>query len=456
MNGFLAQHRQRPRSPWWVVIGSGLATAFSAGPMVVSTLSLFVIPITEDTGWSRSAVTAAFTFMSVGQAVGTPIVGHLMDRYTFRRISVPSWALYSVCLALIGTVPRSMPLFYGLYFLAGLFAGGTLIPFMKAVVSWFDNKRGAAVGITAALSALGTTVTPLFVNFLLPGYGWQTTYQWMALIALVVSMAMILGLVRVRAENGVRGRLIEEKPREDAPAEDITGAPELPGLTVREAVRTRSFWLITINLCMTGMAVVGVQVNMVPMLSDQGIPSGQAATLVTLFGVTSLLGRAFGGLLLDHVHAPLACALVMACPIIGVFFLRAPFASAAIGTALIGIAFGVEIDLLPFLVSRYLGMRRFGALLGILQAAIMLLSAFGPPLISLGYELLGSYDTLMYYVAGVLLVCALLVLRLGPYRYPAITGFDDDVACDESAPAAGPAATAAVPAVIAPTGPRKS
>uniref|UniRef100_A0AAU1M3C3 MFS transporter n=1 Tax=Streptomyces sp. NBC_00148 TaxID=2903626 RepID=A0AAU1M3C3_9ACTN len=423
MTGSPAQHRSRPRNPWWVVAGSGLAMAFSAGPMVVSTLSLFVIPITRDTGWDRPSVIAAFTFMSVGQAVGTPVVGHLMDRFTFRRIAVPSWILYCLCLALIATVPRSLPLFYTCYFLAGLCAGGTLIPFTKAIVSWFDAKRGTAIGVAAALSALGTAVTPLVANLLLPRYGWQTTYRWMALLGLVVSLTMIFGLVRVRSEDG----------RE--PGRKAAGDPELPGLTVREAVRTLRFWIIAVNLCLTGFAVVGVQVNMVPMLHDQGISPGRAATLVTLFGVTSLLGRGLGGILLDRVHAPLACALVITCPVVGVFLLHAPFASAAIGTALIGIAFGVEIDLLPFLVSRYLGMRRFGALLGILQAAIMMTSAFGPPALSLGYDALGSYDTLMLYVAGGLILCATLVLRLGAYRYPAVTALTEPAAGVAAPPA---------------------
>ncbi|GAA3289490.1 MFS transporter [Streptomyces cinereospinus] len=176
----------------------------------------------------------------------------------------------------------------------------------------------------------------------------------------------------------------------------------------------------------------------------KGITPNQAAVLVTLFGVTSLLGRALGGLLLDRVHAPVTCALVIVCPVAGVFLLHAPFAGAAVGTALIGIAFGVEIDLLPFLVSRYLGMRHFGTLLGILHAAITTTSAFGPPVISLGYDRLGSYDTLMFYVAGVLILCALLALRLGPYRYPAVTGFDDVAAQDEptgAARLAGPVGT---------------
>uniref|UniRef100_A0AAU2VJ61 MFS transporter n=1 Tax=Streptomyces sp. NBC_00008 TaxID=2903610 RepID=A0AAU2VJ61_9ACTN len=431
MNGFIALRPPRPRSPWWVAVGSGLAMAVSAGPMVMSTLSLFVIPITEDTGWSRATVTAAFTFMAVGQAIGTPVVGHLLDRFAFRWIVVPSWFLFCLSLALVTVVPHALPLFYLPYFLAGLFAGGTVIPFTKAIVSWFDNKRGMAVGVTASLAALGSAATPLLATFLLTAYGWQATYRWLALIALVISLAMVFVLVRVRAERSVRGRLVKATGESDRAV-----SLEPPGLSVHECLRSTHFWMIAFNLSLTGVAVVGIQVNIVPMMTDQGVASGQAASLLTVFGLTSLLGRVLGGVLLDRFHAPFVCALVILCPVIGMFLLHTPFFSAVIGTALVGVAFGVETDLLPFFISRYLGMRRFGALLGLLQATLLLTSAFGPLAVNLGYDLLGSYEAVMPFIAGVLVLCALLVLRLGPYRYPAVAGFDDIAARDEFAGAA--------------------
>ncbi|MFJ4771115.1 MFS transporter [Streptomyces uncialis] len=428
MNGFFAQRPSHPRNPWWVVVGSGLAMAVSAGPLLISTLGLFVIPITEETGWSRATVTAAFTFMALGQAIGTPIVGHFLDRFAFRSIVVPAWLLYCLSLALVTVVPRTLPLFYVPYFFAGLFASGTIIPFTKAVVSWFDNKRGTAVGVTAALAALGSAVGPLLATFLLSAYGWQGAYRWMALISLIVSMTMVFALVRVRAERSVRGRLVKQTTENNR----IVNL-ELPGLTVHESLRSAEFWIIAVNLCVTAIAVVGIQVNIVPMMIDQGIASGQAASLLTVFGLMSLLGRVLGGLLLDRFHAPYVCAFVIVCPVVGMFLLNGSFVGAIIGTALIGIAFGVETDLLPFFISRYLGMRRFGALFGLLQAAVLLTSAFGPLAVNLGYDLLGSYGAVMPFIAGALVPCALLVLRLGPYRYPAVVGFDDSAAREEPA-----------------------
>ncbi|MGW6277004.1 MFS transporter [Kribbella sp. NPDC055071] len=418
------------RSPWRVVGGAGLAQAVSLGPLVLSTFSLFVIPIAAETGWNRATVTVAFTVMGVGFALGTPIVGQLLDRFAFRLIVVPAYLLYTLCLASIHLAPRSLPLFYVPFFFVGLFASGTFIPFSKAVLSWFDNKRGRAIGFTAALGALGAILTPLLASALIETVGWRAAYPWMALIALLLSISMVLSFVRVRAERSVRGRLVSR-----AADADRAVSLEVPGLTLREAFKGKQLWIIGGVLCVAGIAVIGIQVNVVPMMTDQGMHRNQAALLLTIYGVASLLGRFAGGFLLDRFHAPRIAAAILLCPVAGMLLLHRPFASAAAGIALVGLAFGMEIDLLAFLTSRYLGMRRFGSLLGILQSAVLFSTAFGPLLIGIGYETTGTYTGFMPYVGGALVLSAVVVLLLGPYRYPPVAGFDRTAAQDELAAA---------------------
>lgn len=419
-------HKQR--SPWWVVIGSGLSTAVYAGPFILATFSLFIVPIAAETGFARETVTVAFTVAALGIAIGTPIAGLLLDRFAFRVVVVPAFVLYGLCIALVSVAPPTLPLFYLPYFFLGLFAGGTFIPFTKAVLSWFDNKRGIALGLTAALGALGTLAAPLFAGWLIRTHGWRTAYPWMGLVAVVVALVMIFAFVRVRAERSVRGRLVRETVEEDHVV-----PLELPGLTLGKAVATRHFWIIAGTLCVVGAAIQGVQVNVVPLMTDQGMPPAQAALLLSVYGLASLLGRLLGGLLLDRVHAPFLAAVVFLAPVVGLFFLNPPFASAALAMALIGVAFGIEIDLLGFFISRYLGLRRLGSLLGVLSAAVTLAGSFGPLLVSLAYARTGSYSNAFPYLGGALVVCAAAVLLLGGYRYPALHGFDRAVAQDELA-----------------------
>ncbi|WP_328609571.1 MFS transporter [Amycolatopsis sp. NBC_00345] len=418
------------RNPWSVVVGSGLAQSVGLGPLILSTFGLFVLPIAAETGWSRATVTVAFTVTGVGFAAGTPLAGWLLDRYALKVVMIPSWFVYCAAVALIGVTPRALPVFYLPFLLAGLAGGGTFLPFSKAVLSWFDNRRGLALGVMAALGALGATLSPLLVRTLIASLGWQASYGWMALIAVVVSVSMVLALVRVRAERSVRGRLVTTAVNEERAVR-----LDLPGLTVRQALAGRHLWMIGGILCLAGIAVIGIQVNVVPMMTDEGLPAAQAGLLLTVYGVASLAGRIVGGVLLDRVPARFVTAGVLLCPVAGIFLLRPSFPSAAAAIALVGVAFGVEIDLLSYLISRYLGMRRFGTLLGLIQCAVLLSTAFGPLLVSLGYQATGDYRSTLPYLGSALVLCALSALFLGPYRYPAVSGFDAAAAQDELAAA---------------------
>ncbi|MFD3687096.1 MFS transporter [Nocardiopsis sp. NPDC058631] len=417
----------KPRSPWWVVVGGGTANAVGP-PMYLATIGLFVLPIVEETGFSRTTVTGAFSVAAVGMAIGLIIVAQLVDRFAARYILVPGFVLFAASMALVGLVPPIEWVYLIPCFFVGFFGAGTAVPATRAVVSWFDNNRALAVGVATGLIGLGSALAPLLAGALIENVGWRMTYGVMALISVLVSVTMVTLFVRARAERHVRGRLVQETRVE---GRDVS--LELPGLTVGEAVRTRQFWAIAFGLGLAGVVVYGLQVHLVPMMTDRGLTAEQAGSLLVVFGLASLVGRVAGGLIVDRVHASVIGPIVMIAPIAGMFFLQPPFSSAAVAVAFIGIAFGIEGDLLALLISRYLGTRYFGRILGVVQAAFLLGTAFGPLLLGLGYDLLGSYDPVIPVLMVILVVGAILIATLGRYVYPAVSGFDQLAARDELA-----------------------
>ncbi|GAB2469132.1 MFS transporter [Promicromonospora xylanilytica] len=423
------QPAARRRSPWWVVIGAGTANA--VGPqMYLATTGLFVLPIVEDTGFSRTTVTGAYSVAAVGMVIGLIIVSRLVDRYAARYILVPGFVLFAASMATIGLVPPVEAIYFVPSFFVGFFGGATAVPATRAVVSWFDNNRAFAVGIVTGIIGLGTALAPVLAGALISSVGWRQTYGYLALIAVLVSVTMVTLFVRARAERHVRGRLVQETHVGDR---DIS--LELPGLTFGDALRTRQFWGIALGLGMVGAVIIGLQVHLVPMMTDRGLSADQAASLLVVFGLASLVGRVVGGVIIDRVHGSVVGPIVMLAPIAGMFFLEPPFSTAAVAVAFIGIAFGIEGDLLALLITRYLGMRNFGRIIGPVQAMFILGSAVGPLLLGLGYDQLGSYDPVIPVLMGVLVVGAVLIATLGRYVYPAVDGFDRLAARDELAAA---------------------
>lgn len=419
----------RTRSPWWVVVGAGTANA--VGPqMYLATTGLFVLPIVEDTGFSRTTVTGAYSVAAVGMVIGLIIVSRLVDRYAARYILVPGFVLFAASMATIGLVPPVEAVYFIPCFFVGFFGAGTAIPATRVVVSWFDNNRALAVGIVTGIIGLGAALGPVLAGALIDSVGWRLTYGYMALIAVLVSVTMVTLFVRGRAERHVRGRLVQETQVE---GRDVS--LELPGLTLREAVRTRQFWNIALGLGMVGVVIVGLQVHLVPMMTDRGLSEGEAGQLLVIFGLASLVGRVVGGVVIDRVHGAVVGPIVMLAPIAGMFFLQPPFSTAAVAVAFIGIAFGIEGDLLALLITRYLGTRGFGQIIGPVQAMFILGSAVGPLLLGVGYDELGSYDPVIPVLMGILVIGAVLIATLGRYVYPAVDGFDRLAARDELAAA---------------------
>ena len=398
------------RNPWSIVVGAGTTQAVSAQPLLLSTFSLFVLPLAQATGWSRPEVLGGFTACALGLALGLPIIGRLIDRLALRPILVTCWIAYCICVAAIAVTPLSLPLFYVPFFLIGLFTSGVLISCSKAIVTSFDVNRGAGIGISAAIMGLGTTTMPVIVTLLIRTAGFRHAYLWMALMALVIGLTFIILLVRPSAQpNQVASSLSGTR----APA------PELAGLSVAEALRTSHFWLIVFALCLAALTVTGLQTNLVPIMLARGVSPDKATIVLSAFGLASLVGR-LGGVLLDRFHGTRVGAALLLLAALGILLLRfnTGFITGVAGVALCGIAFGIEIDLLAFLTSRYFGMRRFGSLIGLLQGLVTLCIGIGPIVVGFAYERLGSYEAVLPLLGGTLVVCAIGILLLGPYTYP--------------------------------------
>lgn len=421
---------RKTRNPWWVVVGAGLLALIDPGPTVLATLGVFLLPIVDQTGLSRTAVTTAYSFSSVSMAVGVILVGYLLDRYAIRYIMIPGAVGIALSIFSMSVIPMTPGIHLIPWIFLGFFAAGLLIPISKALVSWFDNKRGVAIGIRTGMAGVGNAIWPIIAGALIVNLGWQGAYAAIGLITLVIGVGAISLFIRVRAERHVHGRLLREAVQN---GEQVS--LELPGLTYGEALRSRYFWMICFGLGLVGIVNSGLTITIVPMMSDQGMPVEQAVVLLTILGLASATGRLGGGFLLDRFRATIIGPIVIIAPVAGLFLLHPPFGSAAAAVALIGLALGIEGDMAPFLITRYLGMRAFGKIYGTLTSIFILGTGFGPLLLAFGWDSYGSYDPVFPVLGGILVFCAIVIGLLGKYKYPAIKNFDKVAEKDELASA---------------------
>jgi len=171
--------------------------------------------------------------------------------------------------------------------------------------------------------------------------------------------------------------------------------------------------------CVSGV-LLALLSQLVPMMTDRGETVSSAATMLSIAGLTSAVGRLFAGWLMDRVHAPYCAAMSFTLTLIGVLILAtgATGYTASVAAALIGVSIGAEADIITFIVSRYFDLRLFGRVSGAMWmawgwgAGIMIFAS------GLSFDLTHSYRIALWTFSVIILIAVISITCLGPYVYP--------------------------------------
>ncbi len=395
------------RNPWLVVLGSAMALTVGNGPIMQFTFGVFLKPVVEEFNVARGMGSLALTIGLITTACSLPLAGRLADRMGPRRLGLFAvWAL-AISLVSVALFSRSITTFIAGFALAGLAASGhTPLPYTKAVISVFDRRRGLALALALVGVGIGSIALPLIAQRLVAEWGWRGGYLGIAaLLVLIATPALLLFI-----------------PQQAGRHTAVGAAPVLVGLTPREAVGSRSFWLMLFGLFLGAGATNGTIAHVIPMLTDRGMAATDATAIFSLVGLAAIAGRILGGLLLDRLWAPLVALVFLAGLVLGITMLLGDSTSdsARVAALLLGLGLGVEADLTGFLLTRYLGVKHYGALFGWVFGAFLLASSLGPLVMGWLFDVTGSYDYCLRLFIGAIALAAVAFLAMGAYRYPAV------------------------------------
>ena len=418
------------RRGWRVLLAALLGTAFGASPLPFQTTGFMIGPIREETGWSLSQISLGVTIYGILGALLAPAFGAMSDRFGVRLVALASLTAFGIVFASFSLMPASLAAFYSIWTLIGLVGiGSTPITWSRAVNLWFFRNRGLALGLTLVGTSISAMILPTLTVKLIHGFGWRGAYALLALLPLALALPFALAYFR------------EPRPEERPPelnAVDASGRVALGGLTLRECLAGRRFWILAVSIFCVAFAYGGSLVHMPQMLKAQGFVDTQAAVVVSLFGVSIFAGRIITGLLLDRFWAPLVTLPILCLPAVSCLLLAGDslgFATAVFAALLLGFSSGAETDLIAYLAGRYFGMANYGRIYGSLYMVFGIASALSPLAYGGVRDATGSYDPILFVAAAMFVAGALLLLTLG--RYPSN---------EELAPrAAGSATTAPSP-----------
>jgi len=405
---------------WWVVFASATILFFTGGTFFYGFGALFN-PIVNEFGWSRAAVSLAFSLRTEVGGIAAPVVGFLVDRLGARRLMVFGVATVALGFVLLSQI-QDLWSFYGAIIVIAIGMSAAAGPVsMVAVAHWFRRYRGRAFAVMAMGS--GTSgIMVVVLAWLISTFDWRTALIIIAGIQIAVCIPLALS---IRDKPADLGLLPDGEDPGDAPKEGEQGyrRDDAEGLTVRQALRSAAFWRIAGALGLGNAGAVAIIVHTIPFLtSSVGLSEGLAAASVTAMILLSLVGRFGFGFVADQVDKRFVMAAAYALLALGVLLFATVYESwqVLIVLPLFGFGWGGIIPTRPALQAEVFGMRAFGAIQGLVFTIATMGALVGPVFAGWMYDQTESYRLSFVILASVGFLAVPLIAALQRPRWPQV------------------------------------
>ncbi len=383
---------------WWVVGGSFLLLFCSLGTHFYAFPVFFDVMVRE-MGWARTQVALALTVGTFVIGAMGLLVGRLIHKVGLRPVMVCGTLIAGLGFLLLTTVTElwQFYLYYGLVLSAGM-AGIEAVPNMTAVEAWFDRGKSTALGIATTGMGVGGVVMAPLAGWLISRYDWQTAFASMAGIVILVGIP--ISVIIMRTPGG----------RKVAPGQEQQEGLEARDATIGQALRQKSFWLISIGAMLWLWAYLIGLTHQVAFAVDIGIDRVAAAGAVGLLCAFSIPGRLGFGKLGDIMDKRYVMMMAASLQVIAFAILlkTTNLTMLYIYSCLIGVGVGGLTPILPGLLADYFGGSHFSAIYGAAGMVTTLGLMIGPVYGGWIFDTTGSYS--LAFLSGIVVTLLAVVL----------------------------------------------
>ena len=377
----------------WVVVGAAF-TALAVIFGVAYSFAAFFESFTSAFSAGRAEVSLVFGLSGLLYFVLGAFGGMLSDRFGPRAVTSAGMLCIAAALAL-GSRATSMAQLTAVYGV-GLGVGIALVytPSIGCVQPWFTRRRGLAAGIASAGIGAGTFGVPLLAAAAIVHWQWRGAMLALAAGVLALGLAATLLL----------------RP---APTATRRAGSTVPGLTLGQALRSRSFlWLYAMCvLASPGMFIPFAHLS--ASARDFGVGDAQAVGLVGLIGIGSLTGRFVIGGVADRVGRGWTLVAVQASLGLSMLLWWAAggYPALALFALWMGLSYGGIVSLMPALCMDLYGARAVASVIGALYTGAALGNVAGPWIAGRVFDASGSYAAVIAGCAGLSALATLATWR---------------------------------------------
>jgi MFS family permease len=405
--------RKAPLSYGYVIVAAS-AIFLLVGWGTYFSYSIFFNPLLDEFGWSRAAISGAFSLGSFVTGVLGIAAGRITDRTGPRAVSIFGAVLLGISFIMLSFI-NSIWQIYLIYGLLMASAISGLWPALLSTVSrWFMAKRGLMTGIVTSGAGLGSIIfSPLISQFIV-AFSWRTTYLIMGIIVLVVMVSCAIFLKRGPSHTDFSSN----------DRKSIQGAspPGKADFSYSQALRTREFWIVAVINFVFGYIQFSSMVHIVPYATGLGISPVSAASILAVIGAANIFGRLLAGATSDRLHPRRIFVIVLTLLLASAICLELARSLGVLYLfgAILGLAYGGASTLQSLIAIEFFGLSSLGMLLGTFGFSIGIGGSVGPVVTGFLFDVYGRYDFafLLFIIVAVVALSATIWLHPKEKRQP--------------------------------------
>lgn len=378
---------------WWLVGGTMVMQLFQA-LLFYNAFGLYVVALTQEFGWSITLLTGGYALLQLLSGLLAPVQGMLLDRFGPRRVVVFGTLAFASGLFMLAATSTLVG-FYAALMVIGLGASlGGYLSLTTAVVPWFERRRALAMSLMAVGASIGGALVPIMA-VAVTNFGWRTAAFASAWVVLGLSLPFTALLRRDPQRYGLEVDGAKPQPAADEEGpRPVARRDRSQDFTLRQALRTRAFWMIGVGHGAALLVVSSVIVHLIPHLTrGLGFSLTASASVLAALTVVTAVAQLFGGALGDRFPKHLISLVAMIMHMLGLLSLV--WLPASVGVALFlvlhGLAWGIRGPLMAAIRADYFGRAHFGAILGASTVVFMVGQLAGPITAALMADAFGDY-----------------------------------------------------------------
>ena len=399
----------------WIIVAGAGATMFVRNAAATLTIAVFVYPMSEDLGWSRTLIVGASSLAGILSVFISPLSGYLIQKYGSKKILFSSVLLLGLTTLLISRT--FSPITFYILFAIGriIFSSPIQIGASTVVTKWFVNNRGKATGILGLLHSLGMGLFPLFAQLIMDLDGnnldsWRLSWLWIGVSVWIISFPLVFFTMidDPKKLNIKESKYLSQNTQKTSDRNESS-------ISLKGAFKSKAFWLLSMVGFLTYFIHTGVNIHQAAYLIDKGLNPLIAASALTIMALGTGFGSVITGWATDKFSSKTVYffgSLWLGISAI-LFLFVSSVLSAYIVAFLFGMALGGLLVIPPVLLADIFGKDNIGAIRGYTEPFVSAGQAIGGISAGLIYDLSGSYQ-MTFPLFGILALVASILIIISP------------------------------------------